>query len=67
MRKLTNEELVHVYGAGGEGCSPTPPSCDYPSKSRKGNNGFGNGPDANLAAPGNSRGTPGNKDFSPVR
>lgn len=34
MRDLTNEELVHVYGAGGAGCSPTPPSC--PTKGSKG-------------------------------
>jgi len=27
MRDLTSIELGHVYGAGGCGCSPTPPSC----------------------------------------
>ena len=33
-------------------------------KTKKGNNGFGNGADANLAAPGNSGTTGGGKDGS---
>jgi len=71
MRDLDWSELKYVSGAGD---SPTPPSeCPTPSpdpsdKARKGNNGFGNGSDApNLAAPGNSGRSPGNKDFSQVR
>ena len=68
MRDLDFTELKYVTGAGS---SPTPPSdCCCPSqpKARKGNNGFGNGSDApNLAAPGNSGGTPGDKDFSNIR
>ena len=71
MRELFETELTYVSGAGssptppsGCGCSPCPPT----TKARKGNNGFGNGSDApNLAAPGNSGGTPGDKDFSLIR
>ena len=60
MRDLETSELSFVYGAG---CSPTPPA---PTK--KGNNGFGNGSDApNLAAPGGSAGSPGDKDNSLLR
>lgn len=62
MRELSTIELTFVSGAGC-GCSPMPPA-----KAGKGNNGFGNGSDApNLAAPGNSGKTPGDKDFSLVR
>ena len=64
MRDLDWSELKYVSGAGS---SPTPPSCECPSKAKKGNNGFGNGADANLAAPGNSGSSPGNKDFSLIR
>ncbi|HEX8535588.1 MAG TPA: hypothetical protein VF662_15615 [Allosphingosinicella sp.] len=53
MRVLSQNELVHVTGAGGSSgcytppppsyCPPSPPSCP-PSKSKsKGNNGYGNG------------------------
>lgn len=62
MRELSTTELTFVSGAGC-GCSPMPPT-----KTGKGNNGFGNGSDdPNLAAPGNSGKTPGDKDFSLVR
>ncbi|HEY5723106.1 MAG TPA: hypothetical protein VIT45_12365 [Allosphingosinicella sp.] len=54
MRNLHEFELEFVTGAG---CSPTPPT-------RKGNNGFGNGADENLAAPGGSAKTGGGKDGS---
>ena len=54
MRQLTTNELAFVTGA--SGCYPTP--------TRKGNNGFGNGADENLAAPGNSAKTGGGKDGS---
>lgn len=75
MRDLDWNELKYVSGAGD---SPTPPTDCYcpeptptpskPAKGRKGNNGFGNGSDApNLAAPGNSGGTPGDKEGSLVR
>ena len=66
MRDLFQNELQFVSGAGssptppsGRGCSPTPPS-----KQKKGNNGFGNGADANLAAPGGSGATGGGKEGS---
>ena len=66
MRDLYENELQFVSGAGssptppsGHGCSPTPPT-----KTKKGNNGFGNGADANLAAPGNSGSTGGGKEGS---
>jgi hypothetical protein len=66
MRDLFQNELQFVSGAGssptppsGSGCSPTPPS-----KQKKGNNGFGNGADANLAAPGGSGKTGGGKEGS---
>ena len=66
MRDLFQNELQFVSGAGssptppsGYGCSPTPPS-----KQKKGNNGFGNGADANTAAPGNSGKTGGGKENS---
>lgn len=67
MRELHAFELAQVSGAGD---SPYPPSspCDCscpepskPAKQKKGNNGFGNGADANLAAPGNSGKTGGGK------
>ena len=63
MRNLTPNELQFVSGAG---CSPCPPTCPptAPDKTKKGNNGFGNGADANLAAPGNSGTTGGGKDGS---
>ena len=71
MRDLDWTELKYVSGAGD---SPTPPcecTCPEPTptpKKRKGNNGFGNGSDApNLAAPGNSGSTPGDKEGSLVR
>ena len=62
MRDLDFTELQYVSGA----CSsPTAPSacyCPTPSpRARKGNNGFGNGADANTAAPGNSGSTGGGK------
>ncbi len=66
MRDLFETELHYVSGAGsspsapsGCGCSPCPPT-----KARKGNNGFGNGADANRAAPGNSGSTGGGKEGS---
>jgi hypothetical protein len=55
MRNLHEFELEFVSGAGC-GCSPCPPT-----KEKKGNNGFGNGADANRAAPGNSGATGGGK------
>ena len=66
MRDLFQNELQFVSGAG---CSPTPPSgcgCSPtpPSKQKKGNNGFGNGADANPAAPGGSGKTGGGKEGS---
>jgi hypothetical protein len=67
MRDLDWTELKYVSGAGS---SPTPPSdcCCHEPKAKKGNNGFGNGSDdPNLAAPGNSGDTPGDKDYSDVR
>lgn len=64
-------ELVELSMVSGTGDSPTAPSCECPqtkTKRGKGNNGFGNGSDApNLAAPGGSGDTPGDKDFSQVR
>ncbi len=59
MRDLTDIELQFVSGAGD---SPMPPST--PVKTKKGNNGFGNGADDNLAAPGNSGATGGGKEGS---
>ena len=68
MRDLDWTELKYVSGAGN---SPQPPSCGCSCpepKAKKGNNGFGNGSDApNLAAPGGSGSTPGDKDYSQVR
>lgn len=69
MRALNSLELRHVSG----GCETTiDPNTELPiycdDKHGKGNNGFGNGSDdPNLAAPGNSGQSPGNKDFSAVR
>jgi hypothetical protein len=64
MRDLHQSELAAVSGAGG--CYTPPPCCDCdpPKKQKKGNNGFGNGADANLAAPGNSGKTGGGKEGS---
>jgi hypothetical protein len=56
MRNLSDFEMEFVSGAGC-GCSPCPPA-------KKGNNGFGNGADANLAAPGGSGKTGGGKEGS---
>lgn len=58
MRDLYETELRYVSGAG---CSPCAP---VKCKEKKGNNGFGNGADANLAAPGNSGSTGGGKAAS---
>ena len=60
MRDLLDLELNYVSGAG-ECCSPCPPS---EPKLKKGNNGFGNGADANRAAPGGSGKTGGGKEGS---
>ena len=65
MRDLEQNELFYVSGANS---SPTPPgsgdSPTSPSRGPKGNNGFGNGADDNLAAPGNSGMTGGGKEGS---
>ena len=68
MRDLFETELKYVSGAGsspsapsGCGCSPCPPTA---TKQKKGNNGFGNGADTNLAAPGGSGATGGGKEGS---
>jgi hypothetical protein len=67
MRELHAFELSQVSGAGD---SPYPPTCGCtcpapePTKQKKGNNGFGNGADANRAAPGNSGKTGGGKEGS---
>ena len=60
MRDLSQQELVHVTGAGGcytppppSYCPPSPPRCPSPTKSKsKGNNGYGNG--GNDGVPGRS-------------
>jgi hypothetical protein len=65
MRNLYEYELKSVSG----GCDspsgpchcPTPTT---PTKTKKGNNGFGNGADDNLAAPGGSGKTGGGKEGS---
>ncbi len=57
MRDLYEFELAQVSGAGNSPCPPT-------EKTKKGNNGFGNGADANIAAPGNSGKTGGGKEGS---
>ena len=62
MRQLNQIELAYVSGAGG--CYTPPPPCEPAPKQKKGNNGFGNGADANLAAPGNSGKTGGGKEGS---
>lgn len=69
MRDLDFTELKYVSGAGSSPSAPCSCHCPTPTpRGRKGNNGFGNGSDApNLAAPGNSGKTPGNKDGSLVR
>jgi len=61
MRDLYQNELQYVSGAGD---SPCPPSAPVKGKQKKGNNGFGNGADDNLAAPGNSGSTGGGKENS---
>jgi hypothetical protein len=64
MRDLLDLELNYVIVAG-EYCSPCPPSpCEPAPTLKKGNNGFGNGADANLAAPGSSGATGGGKEGS---
>ena len=63
MRDLLDLELNYVSGAG-ECCSPCPPTCETPTKTKKGNNGFGNGADANRAAPGGSGKTGAGKEGS---
>lgn len=62
MRDLTALELQYVSGAGDSPCPAT-----TPVKKKKGNNGFGNGGDANRAAPGGSGDTPGDKEGSAIR
>ncbi|HEX9965159.1 MAG TPA: hypothetical protein VGB04_09275 [Allosphingosinicella sp.] len=68
MRDLHEFELQAVTGAGSSPSGPCgcycPPPESSPKKQKKGNNGFGNGADANLAAPGNSGKTGGGKEGS---
>jgi len=68
MRNLYEYELKSVSGgcdSPSGPCEPTPtcPPSD-PTKTKKGNNGFGNGADANTAAPGGSGKTGGGKEGS---
>ncbi|MCZ8017762.1 hypothetical protein [Novosphingobium sp.] len=56
MRLLEQAELDLVFGAGS--------TCCCPHDRRKGNNGFGNGADADRAAPGGSGKTGGGKEGS---
>lgn len=63
MRDLTHNELFFVSGAGDSPCPPTAP-VQGKDKKKKGNNGFGNGADANTAAPGGSGATGGGKEGS---
>ena len=63
MRDLHEFELQAVTGAGSSPSGPCGCYCP-PEKQKKGNNGFGNGADANLAAPGNSGKTGGGKEGS---
>lgn len=72
MRVLETTDLRFVSGAGTViiGFDPESGFPIYGDDGKKahGNNGFGNGSDdPNLAAPGNSGTTPGDKDFSSVR
>lgn len=60
MRELHSNELTHVSGA--SSCYPSSPR--HRARGPKGNNGFGNGADANRAAPGNSGKTGGGKEGS---
>ncbi len=65
MRNLETNELQYVSGAGSSPTAPgTGSSPSAPSKGKMGNNGFGNGADANRAAPGNSGMTGGGKENS---
>jgi hypothetical protein len=66
MRTLSSIETTFVSGAGCYTPPPPPCSCDCDTghKAKKGNNGFGNGADANTAAPGNSGKTGGGKEGS---
>jgi hypothetical protein len=66
MRDLYEYELKSVSGgcdSPSGPCEPTPtcPPTTGKDKQKKGNNGFGNGADANTAAPGNSGKTGGGK------
>ena len=63
LRDLYANELQFVTGAGDAPCPPTQP-VKGKDKDKKGNNGFGNGADANTAAPGNSGATGGGKEGS---
>ncbi len=62
MRDLYANELQYVSGACDSPCPPSEPIST--KKQKKGNNGFGNGADANTAAPGNSGSTGGGKEGS---
>jgi len=66
MRNLHEFELTFVSGGCDSPSGPCEavPTCPTPSKQKKGNNGFGNGADANTAAPGNSGATGGGKEGS---
>ena len=62
MRNLHEFELSFVSGGCDSPAGPCP--SPTPTKTKKGNNGFGNGADANPAAPGNSGSTGGGKEGS---
>ena len=61
LDSFLSDSITNTHGVTG-GCK-TPPSdpCSCPTGKAKGNNGFGNGADANLAAPGGSGATGGGK------
>ena len=61
MRDLNLNEPQFVTGAGSSPSAPSGCGCSPAAPTKKGNNGFGNGADANLAAPGSSGATGGGK------
>jgi hypothetical protein len=61
MRNLYEYELKSVSGGCDSPSGPCHCPTPTPDKTKKGNNGFGNGADDNLAAPGGSGKTGGGK------
>lgn len=59
MRDLNTSELSNVYGAGGHGCAPTPPSCSSKGSQSKGSRSKGSSSKCEQSKGSKSKGSKG--------